>query len=652
MSKQADKTHPRAEQAFAADSEAAKDSSMSDEKKLLHELQVHQMELEMQNVALQETRTAAEQAKDRYAELFDSAPIPYFTLDKAGIIRETNFRGERLLGAERAKLSGRHFSSFVCSEKQPDFHRFLEEVFASASARNCELSFQLDETPCCAALEAIADKTRQTCLLTVSDISERKKAERTSNILTALIDISFDGFWVVDATGKFSQANEAYTKVIGYSADELRNMHIHQLEANEDPAQVQAHMAKISAQGYDLFETRHRHKDGHIIDMEVSAAYLPEFQLFCGFCRDITQRVQSVAQLNAIFNASAEGIITHDLYNRVVSANPAVETIFGYAPDELVGSNIGALLPTFPKCRDDCRCLPGAAKATAHIVEINGVHKNGHPIPLELSNAEYVINNECFFVHIVRDISLRKRREQLDKAHLDELAHITRLGLMGEMASGIAHELNQPLAAISSYTQASINLINAESHDPANLADILLKTQQQALRAGQIVHRMREFIKAHPKQRSTVDINHLVREALNLCIEDIKHNNIQLTLDFISHPPPASADHIQIEQVIINLIRNGIDVLQTLPDTRPRQLSIHTQLTGQNSIMVRIKDNGPGMDKDQQQKILTPFYTTKATGMGMGLSICRSLIEAHEGILYFNSKPGKGSTFYFTLPVH
>jgi len=295
--------------------------------------------------------------------------------------------------------------------------------------------------------------------------------------------------------------------------------------------------------------------------------------------------------------------------------------------------------------------LTCAVKFAGQIQEIEGIHKNGSVVPLDLSIAEYSIDNAHYFTYILRDVSLRKHREQQDKAHLDQLAHVTRLGLMGEMASGIAHEVNQPLSAISSYTQVSLNLINAENPDLVKLTEILDKTREQALRAGRIIHRMREFVKSHSKHRSTADINTLIYDAVNLCIAELQHNDIKLTLELKDHLSPVFVDYIQIEQVIINLVRNSVGALQNLPAKLERHLTIQSQLTLDNAIQINVKDNGPGIDKDQQQKILMPFYTTKTDGMGMGLSISRSIIEAHKGTLRFKSEPGKGSTFYFTLPM-
>ena len=362
------------------------------------------------------------------------------------------------------------------------------------------------------------------------------------------------------------------------------------------------------------------------------------------------QLMEREAKLNSIFNASVEGIITIDISNIIASANASVETIFGYKPEELIGCCITKLIPSSPVTMIECS-YPGAVKAASQIQEIDGIHKNGSLVPLDLSTAEYSIDNEYYFTHIVRDVSLRKHQEEQENKHLKELAHVTRLGLMGEMASGIAHEVNQPLSAISSYTQVSLNLIGAEIPDLVKLAEILHKTQEQALRAGRIIHRMREFVKSHAQKRSTADINNLIQDCVGLCVAEFKQNDIKLTFELKNNLPAVYVDQIQIEQVIINLIRNSVDALKNLPEKQLRQLTLSSRLTLNNSIQIGVKDNGSGIDKEQQQKVLTPFYTTKADGMGMGLSITRSLVEAHDGTLSFKSQPGKGTTFYFTVPV-
>jgi len=251
-----------------------------------------------------------------------------------------------------------------------------------------------------------------------------------------------------------------------------------------------------------------------------------------------------------------------------------------------------------------------------------------------------------------QDITERTCREQEAKKHLDELAHVTRLGLMGEMASGIAHELNQPMTAISTYAQACLNFINVREPDLTLLAATLSKMQHQASRAGLIISRMREFVKSDAKRHSTADINALIINCVELCNAEIKQSSIALTVELEENLPSIHVDQIQIEQVLINLIRNSIDALNSIAsEIYRRQLAIHSRLLPNHRIEVRVKDNGPGLNEEQKHKILMPFYTTKSEGMGMGLSISRSLIEAHDGTLYFNSQPAKGTSFYFTLPI-
>ncbi len=578
--------------------------SNDDIKKLLFEFQVHQIELKMQNEELNKAHQELTASRDNYAQLYDSSPIGYLTLNEAGVIQKANATVATLLGYPKEELINKRFGRFIQSSDQDVYYLFLRSLVAKKDAKafnadtgnigdssthsecKCfQLCTDLPQSPdknktstyveCCAKVVHNDKNALQICLF-ITDITARKQAEET-----------------------IANLNRKLEKKIRIQTSELIVSNLSLMKKVEE-----------------LRRSKH-------------------------------QLLEREAKLNSIFNASVEGIITIDLSDTIVSANAAVETIFGYKPEELIGCNINKLLMSSPP---SCS-LSDTAKPAGQIREIEGIHKNGSIVPLDLSVAEFSIDNAHYFTNIVRDVSSRKHREQQDKEHLDELAHVTRLGLMGEMASGIAHEVNQPLAAISSYAQVSLNLINAEQPDLIKLAEILQKTQQQALRAGRIIHRMREFVKSHSKHRSTIDVNTLIHDAVGLCIPELKQNGIKLIFELENNLPPIYADQIQIEQVILNLLRNSIDALQNLPPKQQRQLTIHSRLTLNNGIQVRVKDNGPGIDEDQKQKILTPFYTTKIDGMGMGLSITRSLIEAHEGTLHFNSEPGKGTTFYFTLPI-
>ncbi len=249
------------------------------------------------------------------------------------------------------------------------------------------------------------------------------------------------------------------------------------------------------------------------------------------------------------------------------------------------------------------------------------------------------------------DISKLKYQEQQSKEHLEQLAHVTRLGLMGEMASGIAHEVNQPLCAVTSYAQVIANLIKKEPLDQVKISDVATKIQEQSLRAGKIIHRMKNFCKSKAQARSTVDINALIVNCVDLCHAELVKHKVQAIMVLDDQLPFIHVDPLQIEQVLINLIRNGCDAFQGMALEKQHLLTLSSYHSLNNTLSISVEDNGNGIEEDLLENIMTPFYTTKTEGMGMGLSICRSLIEAHDGTLLFDSISGKGTTFYFTLPI-
>ncbi|MDP2098995.1 MAG: PAS domain S-box protein [Methylobacter sp.] len=576
--------------------------STEDIQKLLFEFQVHQIELKMQNEEFNRVQQELMLSRDKYLQLYHLSPVAYLTLDRTGLIQKANIAAANLLGYPQEDLVNKRFAELVHPSDQDACYLFINQLIGQKTDQVLNAKIKAGTPP--------APPPEYQHFQLCADVQETKGCQLSTYV-------------------------ECYGKTIVNHENKLRI-----LLSITDISERKLAQDTIACLNKKL-EEKVRKQNNALTSTNLSLMKKIEELRYSKH-----QLMEREAKLNSIFNASVEGIITVDLSNTIVSANAAVETIFGYPPEKLTGLNINRLMPSLTT-----NTATDKATYTGQIQEIEGLHKNGSSVPLDMSTAEFSLDNTHYFTHIVRDVSLRKYQEQQDKEHLDELAHVTRLGLMGEMASGIAHEVNQPLSAISSYTQASLNLIHSKKPDLDKLADILQKTQQQALRAGHIIHRMREFVKSHVKHRSTIDVNKLIHEAIGLCINDLNQSGIKLSFELEDDLPPLYADQIQIEQVLINLVRNSMDALQNLPENQPRQLTIHSHLTHNDNIQVRVKDNGIGLDEAQQQKILTPFYTTKTDGMGMGLSISRSLIEAHEGSLHFNSLPGKGTTFYFTLPL-
>ncbi|WP_262965706.1 ATP-binding protein [Methylobacter psychrophilus] len=391
-------------------------------------------------------------------------------------------------------------------------------------------------------------------------------------------------------------------------------------------------------------------------DMAVVIKRLKETEI--SLRQEINDRIQAEhsllieAEKNiALLRNASDGIHILDSDGNIIDAGDSFSAMLGYRHDEIIGMNVTQWDVSFTEAECLSIVRDQLTKQANRLIETSHRRKDGAIIDVEINISSLELGGKKVLFCSSRDITERKRADDKERLHLEKLAHVTRLGLMGEMASGIAHEVNQPLCAITTYTQVIINLLNIENPDLIKIKEILSKTQQQALRAGQIIHRMKEFGKSHSNHHLNTDINRLIYDASDFCITELKYNNVKLNFELINDLCPVFVDHIQIEQVIINLIKNSVEALQDLPQNIQRQITIRSHFAANNDIQVSVKDNGLGIDEIQRYKILTPFYTTKINGTGMGLSISRSLIESYGGTLYFNSELGKGSTFYFTLPI-
>lgn len=255
-------------------------------------------------------------------------------------------------------------------------------------------------------------------------------------------------------------------------------------------------------------------------------------------------------------------------------------------------------------------------------------------------------------VTLNREEKLRRSAEDGARQYQADLAHLVRLITMGEMVANIAHELKQPLTAISLYAANSQAMLSSENLQRDELHKLLGEVQNQSLRAAEIIRRTREFARKQKPQTSSVQLNCLVTEVRDFLAAEARDNGVQLSLELDPRLPPAEADAIQLKQVLLNIVHNAIECLHSNED-KPRQVTVRTHLTEAGEIKADITDTGPGMDADTLSHVFESFFTTKGdAGMGMGLSISRSIIEAHGGQLWATSYPGQGTTFSFTLPQH
>ena len=250
----------------------------------------------------------------------------------------------------------------------------------------------------------------------------------------------------------------------------------------------------------------------------------------------------------------------------------------------------------------------------------------------------------------VLDVSDRKLAEEQARQQQDQLVYVSRLTMLGELASGLAHELNQPLMAVTNYAQASLRRVRSGEFTHDELMSWLEKTSQQALLAGEIIKRLRRLVSRRPPDQSVTDINDTIREVLDMIRPEAEGRDVRLKLDLVDSLPQVPADRIQLQQVMLNLIRNGFDAMQVTPAVE-RCLTV-SSLLDNHSVAVSVSDHGEGCDAQNLGRLFEPFFTTKEQGLGMGLSISRSIIEAHGGRLIAQPNLTRGLTFRFTLPLH
>jgi len=357
-----------------------------------------------------------------------------------------------------------------------------------------------------------------------------------------------------------------------------------------------------------------------------------------------------------MIETASDAVVCMDEGGVIVLANPATMRVFGYEPTEVIGKPLTVLMPEFLRKVHEDGYRRYLATGQRHLNwqghELTGLRKNGQEFPVEVTFGEVTADGHRIFTGFVRDISERKQAEEL-RASLHqtqgELARISRLTTMGELTASIAHEVNQPLTAITNNGSACLRLLANQNLDPEVLRRALEEIVADGNRASAVIARIRGFIKKAPTEMSELDVNEVIQEVLALVGPELQKNRVTLKCDLRKGLPLVLADRVQLQQVLLNLVVNGIEAMTALTE-RPRELVVQSQIEESGDLMVTVRDSGTGLSSEAD-RVFTPFFTTKANGMGMGLPISRSLIESHGGRLWATSNFPHGAVFSFTLPA-
>jgi two-component system sensor kinase FixL len=363
----------------------------------------------------------------------------------------------------------------------------------------------------------------------------------------------------------------------------------------------------------------------------------------------------SEAHLQSILATVPDAMIVIDDKGRIESFSAAAERLFGHTARDVIGRNISMMMPSPHREAHDSYIERYLTTGERRIIGSNrivaGERKDGTTFPMELTVGEARSSERRFFTGFVRDLTERRRTEAQLEVLQAELVHMSRLTAMGEMASTLAHELNQPLAAIANYLKGSQRLLERLQGDQVpTIRDALDKAAAQAIRAGQIIRRLREFVSRGESERREESLSRMIEEASALALVGAKEQGVQLRLQFDQRYDEVLADKVQIQQVLLNLMRNAVEAMTESNGPR-RELNVATREGAGGMVEISVSDSGPGVASDFADRLFQPFATTKDQGMGVGLSISKTIVEAHGGRIWFQPTPGGGATFVIALPV-
>lgn len=356
------------------------------------------------------------------------------------------------------------------------------------------------------------------------------------------------------------------------------------------------------------------------------------------------------AHLRSILDTIPDAMIVIDEAGLMRSFSPAAERLFGWTAAETFGRNVAMLMPSPHREAHDGYLERYYRTGERRIIGIGrlvvGERKDGSTFPMELAVGEMRGKDGRYFTGFIRDLTERQQTEKRLQELQGELVHVSRLTALGEMASAIAHEINQPLAAIANYLTGSRQLLARDAPDLAKVGGAVEKASEQVLRAGQIIRRLRDFVSRGETERRIESLPRLLHEASALALVGAREHGVQVRTFIDPQVDRVLADKVQVQQVVLNLIRNAMDAME---ECERRELRISARPAAGELVEVSVADTGPGIDEAVAAQLFQPFVTTKAAGMGIGLSISRTIVESHGGSLWAEPNPGGGTIFRFTL---
>jgi len=498
-----------------------------------------------------------------------------------------------------------------------------------------------------------------------SAATRARKAEDVDNELNLLIDGATEyAIYMLDPEGRVLIWNAGGQRLMGWSEAEVMGQHVATFYPQDarQAGKPQADLARVQVEGKIEEDAWFLRKDGSEFLAHVSITALHDHAgVLRGFgkvLRDVTdQRASeraldaSAEHLRSILSTVPDAMVVIDERGKILSFSAAAERLFGFQEVEVLGENVRCLMPSPDRERHDGYIERYLTTGERKVIGVGrvvvGLRKDGTTFPMELSVGEATGHGPRVFTGFVRDLTDRQRTQARLEELQAELIHIARVSGMGTMASTLAHELNQPITAVANYVEAVRDLLaRPDPDDLPMIREALGDAAGEAIRAGNIVRRLRDFVARGEVEKSVEDLPAVIHEAAALGLMGARDQGLDPIFELDADATPVLIDRVQIQQVVINLARNAVEAMSGVDQPR-LWLSTHDQ--GDGLVRVTIADNGPGVAPGIAGQLFTAFVSTKTEGMGLGLSICRTIVEANGGRIWHEPRPGGGSQFHFTL---
>jgi two-component system, LuxR family, sensor kinase FixL len=486
---------------------------------------------------------------------------------------------------------------------------------------------------------------------TVADIEARLQALDKAHVLIRELDGPIT-FW-----------SHGMERLYGFSAADAVGRQAHLLLKTEFPDRLDAIEAELMARGDWSGEVAHRHRNGEIV------LVASHWSLWRGGARtavtevhnDVTASKKRLEQdlivreahLKSILETVPDAMVVIDDRGIMKFFSAAAERLFGYRAHDAIGQNVKLLMPSPYRESHDSYLERYARTGEKRIIGIGrlvvGQRRDGSTFPMELAVGEMSSGGQRYYTAFIRDLTERQQTEARLQELQSELVHISRLTAMGEMASALAHEINQPLAALTNYLKGSRRLLDRRGDKETEIIrDALEKAAEQSLRAGEIIRRLRDFVGHGETEKRVESIKKLVEEASALALVGAKERGVRVSFRFDSAADLVLVNKVQVQQVLLNLMRNAMEAMD---ESEKREILVSTVADARDFLTVNVADTGPGISEELASQLFRPFVTTKPHGMGVGLSISRTIIESHGGRIWIEPNPGGGAVFRFTLHV-